>query len=111
MTQVGTNTNADLCSELMTPEGLCLDDDTVLEILMEIPSLANDTQIFWDILQAFGCRPEGLFYMCFSFDPCSTAMIKPAMDASIQAPESLLCGCFDFSFQASAYNFLFFVSE
>ena len=112
----------------MTPEGLCLDDDTVLEILVEIPALANDTQIFMDILEVLGCRPTGLFYMCFSFEPCSTAAQQPPMMgqpipiisgqdglmagqrptklAVMPVPGSALCGCFDFSFQVRPYKTL-----
>lgn len=67
--------------------GLCLDDDTVLEILALIPGLRDAIEIILFILDATGCEPRGLFSMCFYFDPCDT------YDAS------KICGCFEFDFQ------------
>uniref|UniRef100_A0A7S4I9Z2 Uncharacterized protein n=1 Tax=Vannella robusta TaxID=1487602 RepID=A0A7S4I9Z2_9EUKA len=73
--------------ELMEPNGgLCLDDDTVLEILALIPELHDDIEIILGILAITGCEPRGLFSMCFYFDPC-------------EAYSSSICGCFEFDFQ------------
>lgn len=67
--------------------GLCLDDDTVLEILALIPGLQDSIDIILLILDATGCEPRGLFSMCFYFDPCES-----------YSP-SQICGCFEFDFQ------------
>eukprot|EP01096_Ripella_sp_DP13-Kostka_P010325 TRINITY_DN4041_c0_g1_i1.p2 TRINITY_DN4041_c0_g1~~TRINITY_DN4041_c0_g1_i1.p2 ORF type:complete len:247 (-),score=121.64 TRINITY_DN4041_c0_g1_i1:127-786(-) len=104
--------------ELMTPEGLCIDDDTVLEILLEIPSLYGDAKTIMEILKAIGCRPEGLFSMCFSFTPCASTLQQQVHGLKQQlfldqgrillpvvpSVESSLCGCFDFTFQALYYR-------
>lgn len=72
----------------MAPNGgLCLDDDTVLEILLLIPGLADDVQKILAFLDATGCEPRGLFSMCFYFNPCENYSSGD------------LCGCFEFDFQ------------
>ena len=82
------STNATL-PQLMEPEGgLCLDDDTVLEILAMIPGLRESIKIILAILEATGCEPRGLFSMCFYFDPCDSS-----------APSDPMCGCFEFDVQ------------
>mmetsp|Transcript_2638 Transcript_2638/g.4260 ORF Transcript_2638/g.4260 Transcript_2638/m.4260 type:complete len:213 (-) Transcript_2638:53-691(-) len=68
--------------------GICLDDDTVLEILALIPSLQDDIEVILAILDATGCEPRGLFSMCFYFNPCE-----------YYDPYSNICGCFEFDFQ------------
>jgi len=82
--------------ELMEPNGgLCLDDDTVLEILALIPALQDDIQIILGILEATGCEPRGLFSMCFYFNNCTTT--DGAIDIVLN--EEAICGCFEFDFQ------------
>eukprot|EP01095_Lingulamoeba_sp_RSL-Kostka_P003902 TRINITY_DN1501_c1_g1_i2.p1 TRINITY_DN1501_c1_g1~~TRINITY_DN1501_c1_g1_i2.p1 ORF type:complete len:235 (-),score=52.91 TRINITY_DN1501_c1_g1_i2:787-1491(-) len=55
--------------DIFVNDGICLDDNTIFEILLEIPSLKNDTEIFINILKLTGCDSAGIFSMCFYFYP------------------------------------------
>ena len=85
--------------------GLCLDDNTILEILLLIPELQNDAKIIAAILAATGCHPRGLFEMCFFFynQTCAAPAIESgygvANDVAPVDDFSLICGCFTFEFQ------------
>merc|ERR1712100_115051 len=71
--------------ELKEDGGLCLDDNTVLEILLLIPETRNATEWLVKALEWTGCEPKGIFSLCFYFEPCS--------------PEPEFCGCFTMDFQ------------
>ena len=74
--------------ELMGENGLCLDDNTIIEILLLIPSLHDDIVALLKLLVATGCEPHGLFSLCLYFDPC---------DGYSSGDPS--CGCFTLDFQ------------
>ena len=76
----------------MEDGGVCLDDNTVLEILLLIPSLRSYAEIIIKILEITGCEPNGIFSLCFYFTPCS---LSNALSNLISFP----CGCFSLDFQ------------
>ena len=82
--------------------GVCLDDYTVLEILLLIPSLRDYALIIMKILEATGCEPRGLFSLCFYFTPCAASSVTDV---------ALPCGCFSLSFQLLYWRDYCVVSE
>jgi hypothetical protein len=90
----------------MVPGGVCLDDDTVLEIMLLIPSLRNETELLLKILEATGCTPRGLFSLCVYFTPCANSTLLARLS---EAGEEFVnrkpdnkdfpCGCFQLDFQ------------
>ena len=79
---------------------------SVLEILLLIPSLRNDTEVILNILEATGCTPRGLFSLCVYFDPCSNTLAAASQPKPhtgvVRKPKpnaEPLCGCFSFNLQ------------
>jgi len=91
--------------DLMEDGGVCLDDNTVIEILLLIPSLRNDTLTFLKLLEATGCQPRGIFSLCFYFTPCSYTNVMPQIQNGQQPTQQQAqldvfpCGCFSLDFQ------------
>lgn len=84
--------------ELMGENGLCLDDNTIIEILLLIPSLHDDIVALLKLLVATGCEPHGLFSLCLYFDPC---------DGYSSGDPS--CGCFTLDFQVGPRHSLLLI--
>jgi len=57
-----TRVNGDLYDKFK-PD-ICIDDQTILEYLLNIPAFANYTQIILDVEEAVGCLPGGLIQLC-----------------------------------------------
>jgi hypothetical protein len=55
--------------DLYKSDGICIDDATVMEILMLVPSLNQYETLFSEILTLVGCLPAGLFSLCFQAAP------------------------------------------
>lgn len=85
------STEATLPQLMQENGGVCIDDNTILEILALIPEFQDQAEIILRILEITGCEPRGLFSMCFYFQNCTST-------ASL-ALTSGICGCFQFDFQ------------